>query len=571
MNKVIVSDLINGSFENDSEILYLGYGGLSLNSNFENLLIVDNPWSKEQNKELGTLEIDKAMEFCLTEISDILNKFHDVNKCELYWQTIISPWILSVITLYIEKKGLFNNLPKEYTYTFKTACNQNDPFIFRDFKDFNTKKFDESFQHNVFLDVAKESVVDIEFVDIPLTEKAVVATPPVSKVKKLLTKLINGLAFTLNLKKKLTFISSPYMSRVTLLKLFVCNVPYFSFLKREVEINSVSVKNIDMRNELIANIPVCSPEKNSLLKFCIKLLPLSYLENYQEIAKGTKLKYPNKVSVINTAVSDVVDDEFKIWSAEQRELGAKYVINQHGGLYGLGKYMPLEKLQIANSDQFLTWGWSNCNKTIPVGALKLKFKKKKNRQQSKIEILVILLGNPKYPYWCTSVPCGSALVKYFNDQFGLFEALPLHLRANTKFRFGINDFNWGFETEFKRRYSINTDTSDYVDSIENAGLCICTYNATTMLETIALDIPTIMYWDPALFSIRENAISIFDELKECGLLQDNPEHLAGFLDENIDDIDNWWGSHKVQEVRNKFMSIYGNKVDFELLSNKLKA
>jgi len=571
MEKNIVTDLINASFKSNDDIVYLGYGGVSLNSNFEKLLIIDNPWAKELNKEKGTIEIDKAMAFTLTELSTILNKVHDVNKCELYWQTIISPWLLSVVTLYIEKKGLFNNLPKEHTYIFKTVTNASDPFLLKDFKDFNAQKFDEVFQHNVFLDVAKESSVDIDFVDMPLAEKVIVTPPPVSKVKKLFTKLNNGLAFGLNLKKNLTFISSPYMSRVTQLKLFIRNAPNFSFLKRQVEINSVSVKNIDVRNELIANILAFSPEKNSLLKFCIKLLPLSYLENYQAIVMGVKLKYPNKVSVINTAVSDVVDDEFKIWSAEQRGRGAKYVINQHGGLYGLGKFMPLEKLQIASSDLFLTWGWSNCNKTIPVGALKLKFKKKKNRQQRKKQILVILLGNPKYPYWCTSVPCGSALVKYFNDQFGLFEALPLHLRGYTKFRFGTNDFNWGFEAEFKRRYPINIDASGYMDSIESAGLCICTYNATTMLETIALDIPTIMYWDPELFSIRESAISIFDELKECGLLQSNPEQIAKFLDENFNTIDLWWNSQKVELVRRKFMSIYGNKVNFELLSNKLKA
>ena len=61
------------------------------------------------------------------------------------------------------------------------------------------------------------------------------------------------------------------------------------------------------------------------------------------------------------------------------EQGAKYIILQHVGGFGLEKFSIEEDMQKEMSDTFLTWGWSDMKKSV-------KKSRRKTQKRRRLEI-----------------------------------------------------------------------------------------------------------------------------------------------------------------------------------------
>jgi len=87
---------------------------------------------------------------------------------------------------------------------------------------------------------------------------------------------------------------------------------------------------------------------------------------------------------------------------------------------------------------------------------------------------------------------------------------------------------------------------------------------TTYIEALVMNIPTILFWNPDTPQgrIREEAKEYFNQLKEVNVLHDTPESAAQFIN-NIfpNQIDNWWHSAEVQNVREKFCNNFALQTD----------
>ena len=93
-------------------------------------------------------------------------------------------------------------------------------------------------------------------------------------------------------------------------------------------------------------------------------------------------------------------------------------------------------------------------------------------------------------------------------------------------------------------------------------LYVSTYNATTYLESLTMNIPTIIFWNHNHWEIRESAKPYFEKMKKVGIFHDNPVSAARQINSVWDDVDKWWSSNEVSEVVkifcNRFSKIYKN-------------
>ena len=69
-----------------------------------------------------------------------------------------------------------------------------------------------------------------------------------------------------------------------------------------------------------------------------------------------------------------------------------------------------------------------------------------------------------------------------------------------------------------------------------------------------MNVPIIVLWrkDSQLLNLEHQ--SFFDELIEVGIFQDDPIDAAIFINKVFDDPYLWWGSPKVQNVRQRFLN-----------------
>ena len=96
--------------------------------------------------------------------------------------------------------------------------------------------------------------------------------------------------------------------------------------------------------------------------------------------------------------------------------------------------------------------------------------------------------------------------------------------------------------------------------VEKSRIYISTYNATTFLESLSWNMPTIIFWDPGFNELNETASNAFNELKKVGIFHETPESAAIKLIEVWDDIPTWWHSEEIQKARNNFCSIYSRTI-----------
>ena len=85
---------------------------------------------------------------------------------------------------------------------------------------------------------------------------------------------------------------------------------------------------------------------------------------------------------------------------------------------------------------------------------------------------------------------------------------------------------------------------------------MCTYNATTHNQTIAANIPTIIFWNQEHEEVANEVIPFFDAFKEVNIFHENAYSAAKFLNEIWDSIEEWWYDPIVQNVRDEYCNNY---------------
>ena len=71
-----------------------------------------------------------------------------------------------------------------------------------------------------------------------------------------------------------------------------------------------------------------------------------------------------------------------------------------------------------------------------------------------------------------------------------------------------------------------------------------------------MNIPTIMFWNPNHWEIRDSALPFFDKLKDVGILHDTPESAAEHINVIWEDVNSWWEGDILQETLKSFKKHY---------------
>lgn len=89
--------------------------------------------------------------------------------------------------------------------------------------------------------------------------------------------------------------------------------------------------------------------------------------------------------------------------------------------------------------------------------------------------------------------------------------------------------------------------------IQQSRLVVVNYTATSYLESIISNIPTVFFWPKDCKFLSEKYTDVFDELINVGICQVNPEEAAAFINRIKDSPEDWWNSAEVQKCRKKFL------------------
>ena len=162
---------------------------------------------------------------------------------------------------------------------------------------------------------------------------------------------------------------------------------------------------------------------------------------------------------------------------------------------------------------------------------------------------------------------------YLEDQFEFCEKIGNELRKNLIVRLYQHDYGWNQKERWEDKYpniELDSGASSIEEIIKESKIYVSTYNATTYLEAFAINIPTIIFWNPKHWEIRESAKIIFSELERVKIFHSNPESAARHIQNIWSDVDEWW-KHDVQRtLMNSIRNTIGLHLIFELIKNQIE-
>ncbi len=516
------------------------------------------PWDDRTQMHADYLYLQQLHERLLHELTVELNQMHGVDHGVRYWRILLGPWLGYFVQMLFDRWTCIQRAIHRYELSGTVVlCGREESFIPNDMMEFPALFVGDEWNHHIYGAILQQfSPVSCSRLPRKLacntssklqsaTWRQLVNTGLVDRYSRIAGALSND---------RDAFFLSTYLPPLDdlQLQLRLGQVPQRSHSTAAVRIGIDAGK----RRWVVGG------ESRSQFEMCAHSLipaqmPAVYLEGYgQLVQQAAGQPWPRRPKVIWTSNSHNSDDVFKAWAAGKIEGGAPLVIGQHGGHYGTGRWSFTEDHDVAISDRYLSWGWSDPqhSNVIPVAQLKarrpLKFRHARRRKA-----LLVTCAVPRFSYWMYSASVSRQWLDYFSDQCAFTAALPGPIQDALIVRLYPHDFGWDQASRWRDRFPnlhLDQGESTMDDLIRQSCLYISTYNATTFLESFTMNVPTVIYWNPDQWELRDCAEPYFADLRRVGIFHETPDSAARHVTAIWGDIEAWWQSPAVREVLEKF-------------------
>ena len=126
------------------------------------------------------------------------------------------------------------------------------------------------------------------------------------------------------------------------------------------------------------------------------------------------------------------------------------------------------------------------------------------------------------------------------------------------------EFGWELVKRIRSRFPtvrFDDPNNRYVETLFDSRVCVFGHLATTYIEALAADRPTVLFIDREIYCHREEARPYFDEMERVGILHYSAPAAARQVTAVYDDVESWWRDEAVQGAKDAFLSRYGRVAD----------
>lgn len=496
----------------------------------------------------------------------LLNNHHNTHNSKQYYSFIIGMWLRRYLAIMLNRyltlsEYLKYNKPKIKDISFETYSVISPPIdSFSAMEFFDDPKINDWIYIQTLKSINFKIKIKIKYINkIKSKRKHNIGKKSVFKIILNKVNIIIQKYFSYSDK---TFFIGTFMP---LYKEAILNLYFFQLPKiwKKIEINYSKNANLDLREKLkhllVSNF--LKQKNNKELKFLIENLfytmPTTYIENFIDIKNSvSKSNWPRKPNLIFTSNNFDTDEGFKIYLAEQKENNPniKYIIGQHGMGYNIrNTKTSFKEREIA--DKVFVWGKYTENKNQIPGFI-LKSSKIDYNKDGNILIVCTHLGY-RIEYWDKNY----FFSKNFNRKISFLAAFKkkfLHQNITVRLGTYFERYNFNEKIKIKKKFpKIYIDENKNINkSYAVSRLVVHFYFATTFLETVSKNIPSVMLLDIEEFSYNKKAISIFKILEKNNILFYDAKKLQKFIEKNYNNLEKWWHSRKTQKALNLFRSNY---------------
>ena len=506
-------------------------------------------------------------------LANELNQYHKKKFSVRFWEIIVGYWFRQYLDVFYDRYQVLSKVRNSGTKFKVFTIRESSEWVASDTDEYSVNVMSDLLNHQLFSHIIHR-VPGFHVVDNLNANQQIQEKIGRKKTFRLFRKFAFYVASTLVRYNRIV-LTRTYFSLGLNIRLAIkfLSIPLLGTPK--VDCNDVS---LDRNAREAFSLKVKDPTEFEALvsELCGKNIPKVFLEGFPKALALAQKTMPKRARLYVTANAFATQEIYKIWVAYASEAGtSKHVIIQHGGNYGHSNVHSEERFERSTADYYMTSGWSaeGEQKVIPlVASPRLggigDYEKHKPKLLSKGRFLWVLASLPRYQYTQWSAPQGPAFLSYLDDQKNFIsnlkkEVLNTLLCRPYNYEYGWNDLKYIDPTSEK--FSIDIFRKPLREMIIKSKLAIFTYDSTSMMESMALNVPTICYWIPSSWTWRPSAQNLLMAMKEVSIFHTSGKEAAEFLNTLQEDgvLFDWWNSTKVQLVRSQYCKEYALTRDKE--------
>lgn len=569
MKRFLITTADERTWRRDRPVLFLGEWCRLYNrrSAWEPLdaEVVPYHWDDRCRYDADCDHLDSVYEELLRSTSTALNAHHGTDHSARYWRLLIGPW------LYMFTHALFDRWTMVYkasdAYEIEGTLIRDIPLASTISPMVSVALFqDITWNHYLFGRV-------IEYQDriprqrIPAPEESPMM--PMSRARRTLRSAAQvalrdaGCTLLAQLtKSNEAMIIGSYLPRREEIKLHLAlgQVPK---LWTAPHMDAVP-PDLSQRLRLI----IASDGGDAFFRFAAAMvqeqIPTVYLEGYRNLKRAAeRLPWPSRPKVIFTSNLHIFCEVFQEWAAGKTEAGCPLVIGQHGGFIGIGKRVAGDDHQVKISDRFLTWGWRDDRPQVHPTLILTNVGKPIATWNPRGNLLLTTVPIHLFTFRSQSYPVGpNQSASFVGEQIRFAGALEDPIRGSLTLRIP-EAIDKRIGTSCVERWKdavpgveIDPSTEPIERALRRCRLFVYTYNSTGFLETLARNIPTVVFWNPWYFELRASAQPYFELLANARIYHETPESAAQHVNHIWNDVSEWWHQPAVQHARRTFCEQY---------------
>ena len=511
----------------------------------------------------------------LENLSNSLNKFHECKKSKIYWETILGPWLIYFCTNMFDRWKNIEKLSDSENYSTEINVSLKKFLIPNDVQEYKRILNSETYNHYIFSKILiflkNQKKIKIKFFetsqifvdDIPKRIKRKTNRKIIFKkiIRNFLMKILKFIT-----KKQKIVILRNYLSNIQNLRL---NLKLFQIPNLyPVDINFQNLSDNKNRNNFIFNFEHKNLFENFLFYELMYHLPKVFIEKYDSTKKLVENSNLSKKPKLIFGTNLYNNTFFSFYCAEKKENGSKLILSQHGGCYGQYDKHWAENFEIKISNKFLTYGWENLNyrnKTHAFGIIKDINPSYGKNFKSNDKLLFIVRSRVKFINKLDSSARSNQSFDYLNNCYEFIHKLNGTLKKKLLVRLRDNDLGWAEHPRFIKEFpnlKYDYGTNDIFRLMDTSRIVVSTSLSTSYLESLMMNIPTVVISNFNLEPMRKEAKEYLNFLIQSKILHFSAESAAKHIENVWTNIDDWWLSEKVQENVNKFCLKYAKKIKY---------
>jgi len=554
--KFLATTALDKFWNKNEEILFLGeWCKIYKNKDIYKKLnseTLDFIWGNYQEIDQAWTYHDSLYPQIILNLTKVLNKYHSVNKSIQYWDILLRPWLTRYIQILYDKYRHIKFAQEKYTIYTYTLKEQNYQYINTTHSFINNIEMNDEYNLQIYSQI-------IKFLKIKHLDKE-------DSISKLDTRIIIQSSYWSKKAKKLSLLINKKYKHSN--NIVVVN-PYFKFdfwknLKKLAIKTKMKYYFNDFQYDININKKIALYARKSIFqnnsdeKFEALLyqtfeynFPIIFLEGYKEFDSKVKNLNIEVPTAIVTANSIHYNEIFRFYLSNNITK-TKFFQLQHGGGYGINKVTLAEEIERTYADKFFTFGWDDYNNTKPISMPKYKF----NKNITNNQITLILTTMSRYPNGLNYNESSSKMLDSLENTKQFLNNLT-NISNLTIREFPI-EFGWDIKQRLlssnKQLYFNNN--INYYTQITNSKLNIYNHMHTGYLESLSMNIPTIIIIPKDVYYFRDSSKPFIQMLIDNNILYYNPLDAAKFTNKIQNNIESWWLSSNVQDARKRFCHQY---------------